>query len=67
MAEERSWPPIILYGVIINQAIKSGDKDVMQAVAKVSKFMMDRVESDRSDQLIRNWHDAHEELMKALN
>lgn len=62
---ERRWPPIILYGVIIHEAINSGDKAVMQATAKVSKFMMDRVgkaEGPEHDE----WHAAHDELMKAL-
>ena len=65
MADAKGWPPIILYGVIINHAIKSGDKDVMQAVAKVSKFMMDRV-GRSDDEMVRDWYDAHETLMKAL-
>lgn len=66
MAEEKGWPPILLYGVIINHAIQSGDKDVMQAVAKVSQFMMERVDSGPDD-MIADWKSAHERLMSALN
>ena len=64
MADKR-WPPILLYGVIINQAIQSGDKEVMQAVAKVSSFMMGRVEKS-DDEILSDWYGAHEELMRAL-
>ncbi|WP_394691730.1 hypothetical protein [Hoeflea sp.] len=66
MVDKKGWPPILLYGVIINEAIRSGDKEVMQAVAKVSTFMMDRAGDDKSD-MISDWHAAHEDLMKALN
>lgn len=58
-------PPILLYGVIIHEAINSGDKDIMQATAKVSKFMMNRVSRDDSAEHAE-WHKAHDELMKAL-
>lgn len=65
MVESEGWPPIILYGVIINDAIKSGDKEVMQAVATVSKFMMGRVDKS-DDEMISDWRSAHEDLMRAL-
>lgn len=66
MADKKGWPPILLYGVIINEAIRSGDKEVMHAVAKVSKFMMERA-GDEEGEMISDWKDAHENLMKALN
>ncbi|MCY0093923.1 hypothetical protein [Hoeflea ulvae] len=66
MADSKGWPPVLLYGVIINEAIRSGDKDVMQAVAKVSEFMMGRADDDGSE-MISDWHAAHKDLMKALN
>jgi hypothetical protein len=64
MADKR-WPQILLYGVIINQAIQSGDKDVMQAVAKVSNFMMGRVDKS-DDEMVSDWYKAHDDLLKAL-
>ncbi len=66
MADQKGWPPIILYGVIINEAIQSGDKEVMHAVAKVSKFMMDRAGREGGE-MIDDWKSAHDDLIKALN
>ena len=62
---DRRWPPILLYGVIINHAIETGDKDFMKAVAKVSSHMMGHVKRDDSEE-ISDWYAAHDELMKAL-
>jgi hypothetical protein len=70
-SDSKRWPPIILYGVIINHAIQSGDKEVMQAVAKVSDFMMERA-GDMSSaggdvaEMAADWKSAHKDLMHAL-
>ena len=62
---DRIFPPILLYGVVIHAAIESGDRDVMKATAVVSKFMMDRVGKEDSEE-ISAWYQAHEELVAAL-
>ncbi len=70
-SDSKRWPPILLYGVIINHAIQSGDKDVMQAVAKVSEFMMDRAgdmsgAGGEAAEMSEDWKSAHKDLMRAL-
>ena len=64
---DREWPPIILYGVIINQAIESGDKEVMMATQTVSRFMMERMgRADVEDELMEDWRKAAAALDEAL-
>jgi len=64
---EQRWPPVILYGVMINHAIKSGDKGVMQAMHKVSSFMMEQVDpSSMEEGLASDWKTAHDALGDAL-
>lgn len=60
MAEAR-----MLYGVVIREAMGSGDKDLMEAVSKVSTFMLKR--SDGDDDALNDWKQADGELKKALS
>ncbi len=60
MAEAR-----LLYGVIIRDAMGTGDKDLMQAMSKVSTFMLSRARG--SDQELDEWKKADDDLKSALN
>ena len=60
MAEAR-----MLYGVVIREAMGSGDKELMEAVSKVSTFMLKRSEGD--DDALSDWKRADGELKKALS
>lgn len=60
MAEAR-----LLYGVIIREAMGSGDKELMGAVSKVSTFMLSRAEG--ADDTLNDWKKADDELKKALS
>ncbi|MCY0093926.1 hypothetical protein [Hoeflea ulvae] len=54
------------YGVILRDAIATGDKDLMQAFIKYSDFLksMDLKVSDRDR---TQWEDAHAALVKAAS
>ena len=54
MAEAR-----LLYGVIIRDAMGSGDKELMTAMSKVSTFMLSRAEG--RDEALEDWKHADEE------
>lgn len=60
MAEAR-----LLYGVIIREAMDANDKELMQAISKVSTFMLSRAEGD--DAALEDWKKADHELKSALN
>jgi hypothetical protein len=60
MAEAR-----LLYGVIIRDAMGSGDKDLMKAMSKVSTFMLSRAEGH--DDALEDWKRADDALRKALD
>ncbi|MCY0093927.1 hypothetical protein [Hoeflea ulvae] len=60
MAEMR-----MLYGVIIREAMATGDKELMQAVSKVSTFMLSRAAG--RDEALNDWQNADGELKKALS
>jgi hypothetical protein len=53
------------YGVILRDAIATGDKDLMQAFVKYSEFMM-KQKLSVSDKDRENWKAAHQELKKAV-
>ena len=59
MAEAR-----LLYGVVIRDAIGTGDKELIKAVSKVSTFMLSRAEGD--DDALVDWKNADAELRKSL-
>jgi hypothetical protein len=52
------------YGVILRDAIATGDKDLMGAFIKYSEFMM-KQKIDLSDKDRESWKAAHQELEKA--
>ncbi|WP_394691734.1 hypothetical protein [Hoeflea sp.] len=60
MAEAR-----LLYGVIIREAMGTGDKELMDAVSKVSSFMLTRAEGQ--DETLEDWKQADHELKRALS
>lgn len=53
------------YGVILRDAIATGDKDLMQAFVTYSDFMKKQDLSISSD-MRRSWEIAHQELVKAV-
>jgi hypothetical protein len=52
------------YGVILRDAIATGDRDLMQAFVKYSAFMMEQ-NLDVSPEARASWKAAHEDLKKA--
>lgn len=56
-------PPITPYGVPIRDVIASGDKELMQAMVKLSDFCAKREGAERSGE----WEDAHRELQKLVS
>lgn len=52
------------YGVILRDAIATGDKDLMRAFVKYSDFMMGQ-KLDISDGDRAQWKDAHAALVDA--
>lgn len=60
------YDPVIvpLYGVPIRDALNSGDKELMQAMRKVSAHMLSN--TDASGGAMDDWKAAHAELEKAL-
>ncbi len=52
------------YGVILRDAIATGDKDLMQAFVKYSDFMM-KQDLNVSDKNRESWKAAHAELVSA--
>lgn len=59
MAEAR-----LLYGVIIRDAMDTNDKELMQAVSKVSTFMLSRASGDDAE--LEGWKAADADLKSAL-
>lgn len=55
--------PIPLYGVPIQDAIATGDRDLMRAMEKVSDFMLAGTRPDAPD--LAEWKAAHAALKKA--
>lgn len=60
MAEAR-----LLYGCVIRDAMATGDKELVQAVAKVSKFMLSRATGDDAE--LKDWREADAELRKSMS
>ncbi|MGC1496549.1 MAG: hypothetical protein WA790_12135 [Sulfitobacter sp.] len=62
MANADKGGPVIvpLYGVPIRAAMETGDKELMQAMLKVSSHLIGRAQGGVDD-----WKAAHEELGKA--
>lgn len=56
--------PIPLYGVPIQDAIATGDRDLMQAMAKVSEFLLRDTKAGGAE--LEQWQAAHGALKKAL-
>ncbi|WP_394691735.1 hypothetical protein [Hoeflea sp.] len=54
-------PPLMPYGVPIRDVIASGDKDLMQAMVRVSDFCAKRDGAEPSS----DWADAHRDLQRA--
>lgn len=54
---------VLLYGVVIRDAIQTGDRDLMQSVLKVSDYMLPRAGSGPQ---VDDWRKAQGELQKAL-
>ena len=52
------------YGVILRNAIRSGDRELMRAFVKYSEFMMSR-DLDIDEHQRASWKAAHKELAKA--
>lgn len=52
------------YGVILRDAIRTGDRDLMQAFVKYSEFLMEK-RPDITEGGLADWKAAHEELVKA--
>ncbi|WP_394691736.1 hypothetical protein [Hoeflea sp.] len=61
MAKGYDGPVIMpLYGMPIRAVLESGDRELMQAMLKVSDHLMSRTQESVDD-----WRAAHEELAKA--
>lgn len=54
---------VLLYGVVIRDAIQTGDKDLMRSVLKVSEYMLPRAGSGPQ---VDDWRAAQGELEKAV-